>query len=152
MRLSQLFGKALKKAPREAETISHKLLIRGGFIDHQLSAGIYSFLPLGWRVHRKIEKIIREEMNAIGGQEVFLPTLQPKEIWLKSERWEKMDPPLLKLKDRHEREFALGPTHEESLPIWPPVILNLIVTCLFIFFKFKISSAMKCVPPVDYFG
>jgi len=115
MRLSQLFGKALKKAPREAETISHKLLIRGGFIDHQLSAGIYSFLPLGWRVHRKIEKIIREEMNAIGGQEVFLPTLQPKEIWLKSERWEKMDPPLLKLKDRHEREFALGPTHEEVI-------------------------------------
>lgn len=115
MRYSQLFGQTLRRAPREAETISHELLIRGGFIDRQLSAGIYSFLTLGWRVHRKIENIIREEMNAIGGQEVFLPTLQPKEIWLKSDRWEKMDPPLLKLKDRHEREFALGPTHEEVI-------------------------------------
>ncbi|TSC53881.1 MAG: prolyl-tRNA synthetase, partial [Microgenomates group bacterium LiPW_16] len=92
MRYSQLFGKTLKSAPKEAEAVSHKLLVKGGFIDRQLSAGIYSYLPLGWRVHRKIENIIREEMNAIGGQEVFLPTLQPRELWQKTDRWEKMDP------------------------------------------------------------
>jgi len=103
MRYSQLFGKTQKRTPKEAEAISHKLLIRGGFIDRQISTGIYSLLPLGWRVHRKIENIIREEMDAIGGQEVFLPTLQPKELWVKSDRWEHMDPPLFKLKDRHEK-------------------------------------------------
>jgi len=115
MRYSQLFGKTQKRTPKEAEAISHKLLIRGGFIDRQISTGIYSLLPLGWRVHRKIENIIREEMDAIGGQEVFLPTLQPKELWQKSDRWKHMDPPLFKLKDRHEKEFALGPTHEEVI-------------------------------------
>ncbi len=115
MRYSKLFGKALRRALRETEAISHKLLIRGGFIDRQIAAGIYSFLPLGWRVHEKIAKIIREEMNAIGGQEIFLPTLQPKELWERSDRWDKMEPPLLKLKDRHQKEFALGPTHEEVM-------------------------------------
>jgi len=115
MRYSQFFGKTLKSAPREAETVSHKLLIRGGFIDRQLSAGIYSFLPLGWRVHRKIENIIREEMNEISGQEVFLPTLQPRQLWERSDRWDHMEPPLFKLKDRHKKDFALGSTHEEVL-------------------------------------
>lgn len=115
MRYSQLFGKTSKTAPKEAEAISHQLLIRAGFIDRQLSAGVYSYLPLGWLVHQKIENIIREEMNAIGGQEVFLPSLQPKELWEKSGRWENMDPPLFKLKDRHEKEFALGSTHEEVI-------------------------------------
>lgn len=115
MHYSLLFGKALRRAPREAEALSHKLLVRAGFIDRQLAAGIYSFLPLGWRVHRKIENIIREEINAIGGQEVFFPTLQPKEIWEESDRWDHMEPPLFKLKDRHKKEFALGPTHEEVI-------------------------------------
>lgn len=72
-------------------------------------------MPLGYEVHKKVEKIIREEMNAIGGQELFLPSLQPKEIWLKTGRWEKMDPPLFKIKDRHDKEFALGSTHEEVI-------------------------------------
>jgi prolyl-tRNA synthetase len=115
MRYSNLFGKALRKAPREAKATSHKLLIKAGFIDRQLAAGIYSFLPLGWQVHRKIENIIREEMDKIEGQEVFLPTLQPKELWQVSDRWDKMEPPLLKLEDRHKKEFALGPTHEEVI-------------------------------------
>lgn len=115
MRYSQLFGKTLKKAPKETEAVSHQLLIRAGFIDRQISAGIYSFLPLGWRVHKKIENIIREEMEVIDGQEIFLPTLQPKELWQKSDRWEHMDPPLFKLKDRHDKEFALGSTHEEVI-------------------------------------
>ncbi len=114
MRQSNLFLKTKKKAPREAKIISHKLLLRGGFIS-QLASGIYSFLPLGLRVHRKIENIIREEMNNIGGQEVFLPTLQPKQIWKKTNRWDNMDPPLFRLQDQHQREFALGSTHEEVI-------------------------------------
>jgi len=114
MKYSKLFGRTLKTVPAEAEAVSHKLLLRGGFID-QLSAGIYSFLPLGWRVHRNIENIIREEMNAINGQEVFLPTLQPKALWQETDRWDHFDPPLFKLKDRHDREYALGSTHEEVI-------------------------------------
>ena len=114
MRYSKLFGKTLRKAPADAEITSHKLLVRGGFID-QLMGGVFSFLPLGFRVHRKIEDIIREEMNAVGGQEVFLPTLQKKDQWVETDRWDKIDPPLFKFEDRHGRELALGPTHEEVI-------------------------------------
>ncbi|MCX7778837.1 MAG: proline--tRNA ligase [Patescibacteria group bacterium] len=114
MRQSKYFLKTLRKIPKEAETVSHQLLVRGCFIE-QLTSGVWNFLPLGWRVHQKIEEIIRQEMNAIGGQEVYLPVLQPKEIWQKSDRWEKMDPPLFKLKDRHHKDLALGPTHEEVM-------------------------------------
>jgi len=114
MKYSKLFGKTLKKPPKGAEAISHQYLAKGGFID-QLSAGIYSFLPLGWRVYRKIENIIREEMNKINGQEIFLPTLQPKSLWQESKRWDNMDPPLFILKDRHQKEYALGSTHEEVI-------------------------------------
>jgi len=114
MRQSQLFCKTLKKAPKIAETTSHKLLLRGDFI-YQLASGVYNLLPLGYKVHKKIEEIIREEMNTIGCQEVFLPALQPKELWLKTNRWDHMDPPLFKLKDRHKKEFALGSTHEEVI-------------------------------------
>jgi prolyl-tRNA synthetase len=116
MRQSKFFLKTLRQAPKEAETISHRLLVRGCFID-QLTSGVWNFLPLGWRVHQKIENIIREEMNKIGGQEVYLPVLQPKEIWQKTDRWEKMEPPLFKLKNRHGKEMALGPTHEETITL-----------------------------------
>ncbi len=112
MKQSNLFNKTLKKAPRDTKITSHKLLLRGNFIS-QLASGIYNFLPLGLRVHRKIENIIREEMNNISCQEIFLSTLQPKKIWQKTKRWNNMDPPLFKLKDQHGREFALGSTHEE---------------------------------------
>jgi len=114
MRQSQLFYKTLKTAPKEALVISHQLLLRGGFIS-QLASGVYNFLPLGLSVHKKIEEIIRQEMNSIGAQEVFLATLQPKEIWEKTNRWGKMDPPLFKIKDRHNKLFALGSTHEEVI-------------------------------------
>jgi len=115
MRYSKLFGKTLKTVPAEAETISHKLLIKAGFIDRALTAGVYSLLPLGWRVYKKIENIIREEMNSIGGQELFLPTLQPKSLWEESDRWAHYDPPLLVVKDRHGKFLCLGPTHEEVI-------------------------------------
>lgn len=101
--------------PKDSEAISHKLLARAGYID-QLIAGVYTFLPLGWRVHRKIEQIIREEMEFIGGQELHMPVIQKKEQWLETGRWEgpgEIDPPLFKFEDRRGRILALGPTHEE---------------------------------------
>lgn len=114
MRYSQLFAKTLRQAPADAETVNHQLLVRGGFAD-QLISGVWSLLPLGLRVHHKIGEIIREEMETIGGQEVFLPTLQPKSLWVESDRWDHIEPPLFRIEDQHRREYALGPTHEEVM-------------------------------------
>jgi len=114
MRQSKYFFKTQKEYPKDETSLNARLLIRANFID-KLMAGVYSFLPLGWRVHKKIENIIREEINAIGGQEVFLPALQSKTLWEKSGRWDKMEPPLFKFKDQHEKELALGSTHEEVI-------------------------------------
>ncbi|MFH1584695.1 MAG: aminoacyl--tRNA ligase-related protein [Patescibacteria group bacterium] len=113
MRQSALFTKTRKEAPANEESTNAKLLCRAGFAQKEM-AGVYSFLPLGVRVLNKIGSIIREEMEAVGGQEVLLPALQAKENWVKTGRWESMDD-LYKLKDRGNREFALGPTHEEIL-------------------------------------
>jgi len=114
MRYSKVFGKTLRAAPREAQATSHKLLAKAGFID-QLAAGIYTFLPLGWRVHQKIANIIREEMDSIGGQEFSMPVLHPKALWQETGRWETIDPPLFVTADRHDKDYALGPTHEEVI-------------------------------------
>jgi prolyl-tRNA synthetase len=114
MRQSQLFAKTKKETPKGAEAISHRYLIRGDFID-QMAAGIYSFLPLGWRVYQKIENIIREEMNKLGGQELLMPALIPQSLWQETGRWETIDPPLFRVKDRHQKEFGLGSTHEEVI-------------------------------------
>ena len=111
-RASQLFLPTLRDAPSDAEAISHKLLVRGGYI-RQLSAGLWTFLPLGWRVHRKIEQIIREEMDAIGGQEMLMPVLTPPELWEATGRL--AIPELFHLKDRTGREFILPLTHEETV-------------------------------------
>jgi prolyl-tRNA synthetase len=91
MRYSRLFGKTSRIAPKEAQASSHKLLAKGGFVD-QLAAGIYTFLPIGWRVHSKIENIIREEMNRLGGQEFSMPTLAPKTLWQETGRWKSIVP------------------------------------------------------------
>jgi prolyl-tRNA synthetase len=112
MRFSQLFGKTMRQAPAEAETENHRLLLRAGLIQ-QLAAGVYSYLPLGWRVLRKIEQIIREEMDAAGGQELMMPAVQPIELWEASGRRAKYGDDLFVLKDRRDRYLALGPTHEE---------------------------------------
>ena len=114
MRYSQSFIKTFRETPREAENASSALLLRGCFIDQETS-GVYSLLPLGFRVINKISQIIREEMDAIGGQEVLLPAMQPKELWESTDRWDKMDPPLFKFQDRHQKDFALGSTHEEVI-------------------------------------
>lgn len=111
MRQSQLFSKARKEAPADEVAKNARLLIRAGFVD-KLQAGVYTYLPLGLRVLQKIENIIREEMNAVGGQEILMPSLHPKELWQKTGRWETMDD-LYKVVDSSGRENALGPTHEE---------------------------------------
>lgn len=114
MRMSRLFAPTLREVPAEAEVISHQYLLRAGYI-RKTAAGIYSYLPLAWRVLRKIEQIVREEMDRAGGQEVLLPALQPAEIWQESGRWDVYGKELFRLKDRHDRDFCLGPTHEEII-------------------------------------
>jgi prolyl-tRNA synthetase len=114
MHYSKLFIPTLKESPADAEVISHKLMVRAGMI-RQVASGIYSILPLGLRVLRKVEQIIREEMNQIDGQEVFLPSIQPAELWIESKRWDFYGKELLRIKDRHGREFCYGPTHEEVI-------------------------------------
>lgn len=114
MRFSQLYAPTLKETPSDTETVSQELLQRAGFI-RKAAAGIYSYLPLGKRTLSKIENIVREEMNAIGAQELLMPIMQPAELWKITGRWEDYGPEMMKLKDRHERDFTLGPTHEEMI-------------------------------------
>ena len=114
MYFSKLLIPTLKESPADAEVASHKLMVRAGMI-RQLAAGIYSILPLGLRVLKKVEAIIREEMDQVGGQEVFLPSIQPAELWQESKRWDFYGKELLRFKDRHDREFCYGPTHEEVI-------------------------------------
>lgn len=114
MRMTQLFSPTLREAPQDAEIPSHRLLLRAGMI-RKLASGIYSFLPLGWKVVSKVANIVREEMNKAGAQEVFLPALLPKELWEETGRWDVYGKELFRIEDRHEREFCLGPTHEEII-------------------------------------
>ncbi len=114
MKMSALFAPTLKETPQEAEVASHSLMLRAGLI-RQLSSGIYSFLPLGLRVLNKIIEIVREEMNRVGGQELLLPALHPGELWKETGRWHIYGPELIRFKDRKDRDFCLGPTHEEVI-------------------------------------
>jgi prolyl-tRNA synthetase len=114
MRSSNLYLPTLKEAPADAEVKSHQLMLRAGMI-RKLASGIYTWLPLGLRVLRKVEAIVREEMNRINGQEILMPNLHPAELWEQSERWEAYGPELLRITDRHQRLFCFGPTHEEVI-------------------------------------
>jgi len=114
MRLSKAFIPTLKEDPADAELISHKLMVRAGLV-RKLAAGIYTLLPLGWRVTRKVEQIVREEMDRAGCQELRLPILMPAELWQETGRWEKYGKELFRVRDRHDRDYALGPTHEEAI-------------------------------------
>ena len=114
MRASQFFISTLKEAPAEAELLSHKLMLRAGLIK-KLGSGLYTWMPLGLRVLRRVEHIVREEMNAAGAVELLLPAVQPAELWQESGRWDVFGPQMLKIKDRHERDFCFGPTHEEVI-------------------------------------
>ncbi len=112
MRVTQFLISTLKEAPSEAEVVSHKLMLRAGLIK-RLTSGVYTWMPLGLRVLRRVENIIREEMNRGGAIELLMPAVQPAELWQESTRWEQYGPELLRLKDRHQRDFCFGPTHEE---------------------------------------
>lgn len=114
MKASQFYISTLKEPPVDAEIISHQLMIRGGLIK-KLSSGLYSWMPIGLKVLKKIEKIIREEMNKAGAIELLMPAIQPAELWEETGRWNKFGPQMLKIKDRHERSFCFGPTHEEVI-------------------------------------
>lgn len=114
MKATELYAPTLRESPAEAELLSHKLMLRAGFI-RKAAGGMYSYLPLAWRTMKKILQIIREEMDAKGGQEIMMPITQPAEIWQESGRWAVYGDEMMRLKDRHGREFALGPTHEEMI-------------------------------------
>ena len=111
---SKVFLPTLKDTPQDAEVISHQLMLRSGMI-RRVTSGIYTWLPIGLKVLKKVENIVRQEMDATGAQEVLMPMVQPKELWEETQRWEKMGPELLRIQDRHERDFCLGPTHEEVI-------------------------------------
>ena len=114
MRASQFFIATQKEAPSDAELLSHKLMVRAGLIK-KLGSGLYSWMPLGLRVLRKVENIVRDEMNKAGALELLMPAVQPKELWEETGRWAVFGPQMLKIKDRHERDFCFGPTHEEVI-------------------------------------
>ena len=114
MKMSKLFVQTLREFPSDAEVVSHKMLARAGYI-RKLTSGVYNFLPLMWRVLKKVENIVRDEMDKAGAQELLMPFVQPKELWVESGRWEAYGKELMRLKDRHNREMCLGPTHEEII-------------------------------------
>ena len=114
MRVSQFFISTLKEAPSEAELVSHRLMLRAGYI-RKLASGLYTWMPLGLRVLRKVENIVREEMDRSGGIELLMPAVQPAELWQETGRWEVFGPQMLKIKDRHNNDFCFGPTHEEVI-------------------------------------
>jgi len=114
MRTSQFPLQTVKETPADAEIASHRLMLRAGMI-RKLAAGLYTWLPLGLRVLRKVERIVREEMDRAGALEVSMPAVQPAELWQESGRWEQYGPELLRIKDRHQRDFCFGPTHEEII-------------------------------------
>ncbi len=114
MRTSQFFISTLKEAPSDAEIVSHQLMLRAGLVK-RLAGGIYTWMPMGLRILRKVENIVRQEMDRAGAVELLMPAVQPAELWQESGRWEKYGPELLRLKDRHQRDFVIGPTHEEVI-------------------------------------
>ena len=114
MRCTQMLLATMRETPAEAEIVSHRLMLRAGLV-RPLASGLYTWLPLGTRVLRKVEAVVREEMDAAGAQEVLMPAVQPAELWQESGRWSNFGPELLRLKDRHERDFCVGPTHEEVI-------------------------------------
>ena len=114
MRTSNFLIATQKETPADAEVISHQLMLRAGLI-RKLASGLYNWLPMGLRVLRKVENIVREEMDRSGAQELLMPVVQPAELWEESGRWQQYGGELLRIKDRHERDFCLGPTHEEVI-------------------------------------
>jgi len=143
MKQSLYYIPTLKEAPKDAEVKSHRLMLRAGLI-RQTAAGIYTYLPLGYQVIKNIEAIIREELEAIGASELLMPALQPKSLWDESGRWADYGPELMRLKDRKDREFCLGPTHEEVITKSSGTSSPVIKNCRWPSIKFKPNTAMRC--------
>ncbi len=144
MRLSAYFLPLLKENPTEAQIVSHRLMLRAGMI-RQSSAGIYSWLPLGFRVLQKIEQIVREEQDRAGAQEVLMPTIQPAELWQESGRYEDYGKEMLRITDRHEREMLYGPTNEELITdIFRASTSRATATCRRTSITSSGSSATRC--------
>ena len=114
MRYSQFGLTTLKEVPADAEIVSHQLMLRAGLI-RRLSSGLFTWMPIGLRVVRKVEAVVREEMNRVGALEVLMPAVQPAELWQESGRWDQYGDLLLRMSDRHDRDFCFGPTHEEVI-------------------------------------
>ncbi|NUS61528.1 MAG: proline--tRNA ligase, partial [Lysobacter sp.] len=114
MRLSQFHLRTVKETPADAEVVSHQLMLRAGMI-RKLAAGLYTWSPLGLRVLRKVESVVREEMNRAGAIELLMPSIQPRELWEETGRWQKFGGQLLKIRDRKDAEYCYGPTHEEVI-------------------------------------
>ena len=142
MRVSKLYAPTLREVPAEAEVVSHQLMLRAGFM-RKAAGGIYTYLPLAWRVLKKIERIVREEMDAKGSQELLMPIVQPAEIWQESGRWDVYGAEMFRLQDRHNRCFCLGPTHEEMVTTLIAVMFVLIASCRLVFIKSKINIVMN---------
>ena len=144
MRASQFFISTLKEAPTEAELVSHKLMLRAGLIK-RLGSGLYTWMPLGLRVLRKIENTVREEMNKSGAVELLMPAIQPAELWQETERWAVFGPQMLKIKDRHDHDFCFGPTHEEVITDIARREIKSYRQLRLIFIKSKLNFEMKYV-------
>ncbi|MGB5489634.1 MAG: hypothetical protein WBM76_02280, partial [Woeseiaceae bacterium] len=114
MRFTQFGLTTLKEVPAEAEIVSHQLMLRAGLI-RRLASGLFTWMPIGLRVLRKVEQVVREEMDRAGALELLMPTVQPAELWQETGRWDKYGPLLLRMQDRAQREFCFGPTHEEVI-------------------------------------
>ena len=143
MRLSKAFIPTLKEDPSDAQIVSHVYMVRGGYI-RKVAAGIYNFLPLGWRVVRKIEAIVREEMDRTGAQELRMPASIPSELWNESGRWDKYGPELLRFKDRKGADFCVGPTTKKSSSTSFEKRSIRIENCQPIFIKYKPSLETRC--------
>jgi prolyl-tRNA synthetase len=141
MRTSQFFLSTLKEAPADAEIVSHQLMLRAGLIK-RLAGGIYTWMPIGLRVLKKVENIVREEMNRAGAIELLMPAVVPAELWQETGRWEKYGPELLRFKDRHQRDFVIGPTHEEVITD----VVRKDGSCLSTSIRCKASSATRSAP------
>ena len=144
MRTSKYLLSTLKEAPADAVVTSHKLMVRAGYI-RKLANGLYTWMPTGLRVLHKVEKIIREEMNRAGAIELSMPVVQPAELWQESGRWEHYGPELCRLKDRHDVEMVLGPTHEEELPASYEMRSAVTGSFLLIFIRSRQNSVTKSV-------
>jgi len=142
MKASQFLISTLKEAPTDAEVVSHKLMLRAGMIK-KLGAGIYNYMPMGLRVIRKVEHIVREEMNRAGAMELTMPVVQPAELWNETGRFDKMGPELLRIKDRHGRDYVVQPTSEEVVT---DIARQEIKSYPKTFTRFKPSSAMSAAP------